>query len=67
MEVKLNRVSAIVLQREESRPPSRLSQLVKLWQKAGGLGFEPRQAESESAVLPLHHPPVWDELSVNWA
>ena len=26
--------------------------------KAGGLGFEPRQAESESAVLPLHHPPV---------
>src|ERR1043166_1054913 len=24
---------------------------------AGGLGFEPRQAESESAVLPLDDPP----------
>ena len=30
-------------------PPSRL---------AGGLGFEPRLAESESAVLPLDDPPV---------
>ena len=26
-------------------------------QKTGGLGFEPRQTDSESAVLPLHHPP----------
>src|SRR5579884_1428833 len=26
-------------------------------QVAGGLGFEPRQAESESAVLPLDDPP----------
>ena len=26
---------------------------------AGGLGFEPRQAESESAVLPLDDPPKW--------
>src|SRR5471030_1495905 len=25
---------------------------------AGGLGFEPRQAESESAVLPLDDPPI---------
>ena len=25
---------------------------------AGGLGFEPRQAESESAVLPLDDPPT---------
>jgi hypothetical protein len=25
---------------------------------AGGLGFEPRLAESESAVLPLDDPPV---------
>ena len=25
---------------------------------AGGLGFEPRQADPESAVLPLHHPPI---------
>jgi hypothetical protein len=24
---------------------------------AGGLGFEPRLAESESAVLPLNYPP----------
>ena len=29
---------------------------------AGGQGFEPRQAESESAVLPLDDPPaLWDE------
>ena len=27
---------------------------------AGGLGFEPRQAESESAVLPLDDPPILD-------
>ena len=28
---------------------------------AGGQGFEPRQAESESAVLPLDDPPaLWD-------
>jgi hypothetical protein len=27
---------------------------------AGGLGFEPRQAESESAVLPLDDPPIPD-------
>ena len=25
--------------------------------QTGGLGFEPRQTDSESAVLPLHHPP----------
>ena len=25
---------------------------------AGGLGFEPRQAGPEPAVLPLHHPPI---------
>jgi hypothetical protein len=24
----------------------------------GGLGFEPRRAEPESAVLPLHYPPM---------
>ena len=32
---------------------------------AGGLGFEPRLAESESAVLPLDDPPsflLWDQL-----
>ena len=28
-------------------------------QLAGGLGFEPRLAESESAVLPLDDPPVF--------
>jgi hypothetical protein len=27
------------------------------YQMAGGLGFEPRLAESESAVLPLDDPP----------
>ena len=25
---------------------------------AGGLGFEPRQTESESVVLPLHNSPI---------
>jgi hypothetical protein len=25
---------------------------------AGGLGFEPRLTESESAVLPLNYPPL---------
>lgn len=25
---------------------------------AAGLGLEPRQADSESAVLPLHHPAI---------
>ena len=29
---------------------------------AGGLGFEPRQAESESAVLPLDDPPKDPEI-----
>ena len=29
---------------------------------AAGLGFEPRQTESESAVLPLHNPAIlWCE------
>ena len=28
--------------------------------KAGVLGFEPRQADSETAVLPLHHTPKSD-------
>jgi hypothetical protein len=27
------------------------------WWLAGELGFEPRQTESESVVLPLHHSP----------
>jgi hypothetical protein len=37
-----------------ARPDGQLSGLYKL---AGGLGFEPRLAESESAVLPLDDPP----------
>ncbi len=28
-----------------------------VWE-AGELGFEPRQADPESAVLPLHHSPM---------
>src|SRR4051812_30578844 len=28
------------------------------WSLAGELGFEPRQTESESVVLPLHHSPI---------
>ena len=31
---------------------------------AGGLGFEPRLAESESAVLPLDDPPAVSTLGV---
>src|SRR5579872_1203469 len=39
----------------EPRPVTPFS---KLWKNmAGGLGFEPRLAESESAVLPLDDPP----------
>ena len=29
---------------------------------AGGLGFEPRLAESESAVLPLDDPPIFPDM-----
>jgi hypothetical protein len=32
---------------------------------AGGLGFEPRQAESESAVLPLDDPPMISKACVS--
>jgi hypothetical protein len=28
---------------------------------AGELGFEPRQTESESVVLPLHHSPIFSD------
>lgn len=34
---------------------------------AGGLGFEPRLAESESAVLPLDDPPSGAWNLVSWA
>ena len=30
---------------------------------AGGLGFEPRLAESESAVLPLNYPPLLPRIN----
>ena len=30
---------------------------------AGGEGFEPPLAESESAVLPLDDPPVWENMA----
>src|SRR5262245_58945615 len=32
---------------------------------AGGLGFEPRLTESESAVLPLNYPPIGKTLSMS--
>src|SRR5262249_13806456 len=32
---------------------------------AGGLGFEPRLTESESAVLPLNYPPIGKTLSLS--
>src|SRR5262245_33409184 len=34
---------------------------------AGGLGFEPRLTESESAVLPLNYPPIGKTLSLSVA
>src|SRR5262245_31897740 len=34
---------------------------------AGGLGFEPRLTESESAVLPLNYPPIGTRQSVSVA
>jgi hypothetical protein len=33
-------------------------EITKRFQLAGGLGFEPRLTESESAVLPLNYPPL---------
>ena len=33
-------------------------ELTQQIQMAGGLGFEPRLTESESAVLPLNYPPI---------
>ena len=44
--------AAIVAQSEEKCPAKLLFSL------AGGLGFEPRLTESESAVLPLNYPPI---------
>ena len=32
---------------------------------AGGLGFEPRKTESESAVIPFHHPPTMQLKSLH--
>ncbi len=32
---------------------------------AGGLGFEPRQTDPESVVLPLHHPPTEKIISAS--
>src|SRR5262245_39725874 len=34
---------------------------------AGGLGFEPRLTESESAVLPLNYPPIGKTLTLSVA
>ena len=40
-------------------PPFRVkSPVVPLCFMAGALGFEPRQADPESAVLPLHYAPA---------
>src|SRR3954462_4171680 len=38
--------------------PSRSRRIVGGAAVAGGLGFEPRKTESESAVIPFHHPPI---------
>ena len=39
-------------------PPTRVKWLQQVYKEAGELGFEPRQEDQESAVLPLHHSPV---------
>ena len=31
-----------------------------------GLGFEPRQSESESLVLPLHNPAMFDYIELEF-
>jgi hypothetical protein len=44
------------------KPDRDLQGVEMLWNKvAGGLGFEPRLAESESAVLPLDDPPPFPD------
>ena len=40
---------------DDHEPPPKGSYEQKV---AGGLGFEPRQADPECAVLPLYHPPI---------
>src|SRR5262245_50263313 len=42
---------------EVQRRPSECSKH-RCFRVAGGLGFEPRLTESESAVLPLNYPPM---------
>ncbi len=45
---------------KEEKNHDRVESPSEIWfetEKTGGLGFEPRQADPESAVLPLHHPP----------
>ena len=45
------------------KPDRDLQGVEMLWNKvAGGLGFEPRLAESESAVLPLDDPPIFPDM-----
>ncbi len=42
---------------DESHAYAHTCTTIQKARKTGGLGFEPRQTDSESAVLPLHHPP----------
>ncbi len=45
------------------KPPLRQIRLKVISRLAGELGFEPRQTESESVVLPLHHSPIHDTVT----
>ena len=56
---------ALNSRKKGSRPSRRAGTLFWPLAKTGGLGFEPRQTDSESAVLPLHHPPRVDTILNN--
>jgi hypothetical protein len=45
------------IRRTAGERPDRIYLIMLIKKVAGGLGFEPRLAESESAVLPLDDPP----------
>ena len=47
-------------------PSHKKSQLLLAFLMAGGEGFEPPLAESESAVLPLDDPPRFQSITLNF-
>src|SRR6266478_915493 len=52
---------------DPTTPAAASERKVERNQLAGGLGFEPRLAESESAVLPLDEPPPGGGAAKAWA